>query len=556
MKLHLLIPALLSFNVLVAQSPIENFKSDILFLSSDSLEGRLTGSKGEEISANYIASEFKKYGLTNSGGSDFIQTFTTVGRKFLDKGTVQLKKLNSNGEEESTAPEIWYPMSQSSTLANFTSELYFAGYGIHAPKLNHSDYPDTLAAKGKVFVIKLGFPASNNPHSPIVHYSGVSNKIKTAIGFGAKAIVFIPDNNDSDIPKKEISRNVTATSVPVLFVKMPEIEIKSFTKINCNYNIKTTYATGHNVVGHINNNAKYNVVIGAHHDHLGHGEYGGSRKPDSKEIHNGADDNASGVAMMLQIMREISKKKDLKFNYTFMAFSGEEMGLIGSKHIVKMGGFDSLNTNCMINFDMVGRLKKDKKVLLVNGIGTSTEWEGLIKKAHIDTTAFSLKTTKSGTGASDHTAFYLNGIPVLHLFTGQHYEYHTPADDEHLINYEGMKNILEYTMQLVTSLEGMSKLNYQETKSESDGRISFKVTLGVMPDYVFEGPGLKIDAVSNGKAAHKAGILAGDIVLKMAEVEIANIYDYTKCLSMFNKGQKVVVEVKRNDEIVKIPVVF
>jgi aminopeptidase YwaD len=556
MKVHLLILALISSLSLIGQVPIDNFRSDIEFLSSDSLEGRLTGSVGEKISAEYIASQFEQYGLTHKEGQGFIQTFQTIGRKFIEDGDLSLTKTNEKGEEQVFVPENWYPLSQSSEEVTLDGEFYFAGYGMYVPKLNYSDFPDTLRGRGKTFVIKLGYPKSIDPHSPIMHYSGISNKIKTAKRFGAKAIVFIPSEGHSDVPKRTLNRNIKSMELPILFVDLSEIEFKSYSEIRGSYNIQTEYATGRNVVGYIDNGAAHNIVIGAHHDHLGHGEYGGSRKPDSKEIHNGADDNASGVAMMLQLMRELSHSTSPSFNYVFMAFSGEEMGLIGSKHIVDFAEFDSTNTNCMINFDMVGRLKPDNKTLLINGVGTSAEWDEILAENPIDSTLFKIKTTESGTGASDHTAFYLKGIPVLHFFTGQHYEYHTPEDDAHLINYEGMVSILDYTKRILNIVSGQPKLQYRETKSESDGRVVFKVTLGIMPDYVFEGPGLKIDAVSGDKAADKAGILAGDVVMKMEGVCIQNIYDYTKCLSMFNKGQKITVEIKRDGKLIKLPVVF
>lgn len=309
--------------------------------------------------------------------------------------------------------------------------------------------------------------------------------------------------------------------------------------------------TGNNVIGFINNNAENTVIIGAHYDHLGYGGDGSLYRDSIKAVHNGADDNASGVAVMLDLARKL-KGTYTNNNYLFMAFSGEEMGLLGSNYFVKNPTIDTKKANYMINMDMVGKLKKDS-TLAIYGTGTSPMFKQVLK-AH--NTHFKLIQEESGVGPSDHTSFYLADIPVLHFFTGQHEDYHKPSDDPEKLNYEGMEQISDYIFKLIGDLDDNGKLAFRKTKNESDNAPRFKVGLGVIPDYLFDGKGMRIDGVSEGKPAQKAGLQKGDIVIQLGDSAVIDMMSYMRALSVFDKGDKTKATVIRDTKKVNANIQF
>jgi len=311
----------------------------------------------------------------------------------------------------------------------------------------------------------------------------------------------------------------------------------------------TTTAT--NVVGFMNNNAENTIVIGAHYDHLGMGAEGSLHRGKAKEIHNGADDNASGVAVMLNLIKDL-QGKNTNNNYLFIAFSGEEIGLLGSNYYVKNPTIDTKKVNYMFNMDMVGRLNEERAIAIY-GVGTSPKFSQAIFANNTD---FKITEKESGVGPSDHTSFYLGDMPVLHFFTGQHEDYHRPGDDVEKVNFEGMEDITQFILAIITDLDDDKKLEFRKTKNESENTPDFKVTLGVVPDYLYDGEGMRIDGVSEGKPAQVAGIQKGDIVIKVGEFEIIDMMSYMKSLSKFEKGQKTMVIVDRSGEQVELEVTW
>lgn len=309
--------------------------------------------------------------------------------------------------------------------------------------------------------------------------------------------------------------------------------------------------TGRNVVGFIDNKAENTIVIGAHFDHLGYGGEGSLYRDSIKAIHNGADDNASGTAVMIDLARKL-KGKNTNNNYLFIAFSGEEMGLLGSNYFVKNPTIDTKAVSYMINMDMVGRLKQDS-TLAVYGVGTSPLFKQVLS-AHND--KFKLIQNESGVGPSDHTSFYLADIPVLHFFTGQHEDYHKPGDDSEKLNYAGMEKISSYIFDLITDLDDNGKLAFRKTKNESESTPRFKVGLGVIPDYLYDGKGMRIDGVSEGKPAQKAGLQKGDIVVQLGDSIVTDMMSYMRALSVFEKGDKTKAVVDRNGKQVKAEIEF
>lgn len=309
--------------------------------------------------------------------------------------------------------------------------------------------------------------------------------------------------------------------------------------------------SGKNVVGFIDNKAESTVIIGAHFDHLGYGAEGSLYRGEAA-IHNGADDNASGTAAILQLAR-IMKNKGKDKNYLIIAFSGEENGLWGSNYFSKNATVSLDSVDFMINLDMVGRLN-DEKTLAINGVGTSPVWKEKLEAANTDT--LKLVTSESGVGPSDHTSFYLQDVPVLHFFTGQHEDYHRPTDDADKINYEGLVKVIRYIERLVLSLDKEEKIAFTKTQDSNGDNPRFTVSLGVVPDYLFDGEGMRIDGVSENKPAQKAGMQKGDIVLKLGDSTIVDMMGYMRALSIFKTGDTTQLLYKRGEEVISVEVIF
>lgn len=314
--------------------------------------------------------------------------------------------------------------------------------------------------------------------------------------------------------------------------------------------------TGRNVIGFINNNAQTTIVIGAHYDHLGFGGEGSLYREDDKAVHNGADDNASGVAVMLDLASRLNIDKTLKQNinnnYMFLAFSGEEMGLLGSNYFSKNPTIEAKSINYMINMDMVGRMKADS-TLAVYGTGTSPMFKQTLKS---NNDKFKLIENESGVGPSDHTSFYLIDIPVLHFFTGQHEDYHKPGDDAEKLNYDGMNLISDYIFDVITDLDDNGELAFRKTKNESEETPRFKVGLGVVPDYLYDGKGMRIDGTREDTPAFSAGLLKGDIVIKLGDSTVTDMMSYMRALSVFDNGDEAKISVIRDKETVDTTVKF
>ncbi len=309
--------------------------------------------------------------------------------------------------------------------------------------------------------------------------------------------------------------------------------------------------TGRNIIGFIDNKKEETIVIGAHYDHLGYGSEG-SLSDSKNEIHNGADDNASGVAALLSLAEKL-QDKNLRTNVLFIAFSGEEKGLWGSNFFVKHATIPKENIKYMINMDMVGRLDSLKR-LAVYGIGTSPVFPEILSASN--TYGFMNKYDSSGVGPSDHTSFYLEDIPVLHFFTGQHKDYHRPSDDIEFINFEGLSMVTNYIEDIILALDSKDTIPFTKTKSSNNKGRNFKVTLGVIPDYLFDGEGMRLDGVKEDRPAKIAGIEKGDVIIKMGPYEVKTMMNYMECLGKFEVGQKVKVTVLRDGKEILKEVTF
>lgn len=539
----------------IAQSQLPFFKTQvqkkllghIQFLADDALEGRLTGTPGEALALDYISKRFKAYGVKPAGSNGYSQSFDFIERIEPSENTY----LKINGE-------IWqggndyYPINGSGNGV-VNADVYFAGFGIKAPELHYNNYEGNGDKKGKIFIIELGAPDGNHPHSKYADHIKVDKKISTAIEEGAAAVIFINKGDSTDDLSSDLSSKVSPYSIPVVFAKR-DLDYLDVEDITLQVEILKINATGHNVVGFIDNKAPTTVVIGAHYDHLGYGDPDHSLYRGEPAIHNGADDNASGVSLMLELAAMLKKSKYKNNNYLFIAFSGEELGLYGSSYFTKSDLFGKYQINYMLNMDMVGRLDSTEKTVIINGVGTSPVFK-MLDSIHVGD--MKIKTTESGIGPSDHTSFYLKDLPVLHFFSGTHNDYHKPSDDWQKINIAGMSYIGEYMFELVGKLNTRGKIAFTKTKEENSGKVSaFKVTMGVVPDYTWSGEGMRIDGVSDNKPAAAAGLKSGDIILQIADEKVKDIYAYMAALGKFKKGDTVNVIIKRGEELKELVVTF
>lgn len=336
-------------------------------------------------------------------------------------------------------------------------------------------------------------------------------------------------------------------------------ELQSFeysVKLNPHQDNSSVIGKGTNVIGYLDNKAPKTIIIGAHYDHLGLNEHHSSTLVNSDGmIHNGADDNASGVTAVMELARLFTQNKTKEnVNYVFAFFSAEEDGLIGSKKFAEDIKTKYPNVITMINMDMVGRLNQDK-VLNVGGIGSSHVFKEIIEK--YKPAGYNLALDESGTGPSDHTSFYLKDIPVLFFFTGTHEDYHKPSDDTEKINFDGLKSITNYVFGVANELSNKTEIPFTKTKTTATKSVpKYKVTLGIMPNYADTKDGLHIDGVTDGRPAAIAGILAGDILTRIGDCKITEVYSYMDCLAKLNAGDEKEVTIIRNGETKVLKVKF
>lgn len=286
------------------------------------------------------------------------------------------------------------------------------------------------------------------------------------------------------------------------------------------------------------------IIVGAHYDHLGYGEFGSLYRGEKQRIHNGADDNASGTAGLIELAEYLSKNRP-ETDVLFLAFSGEEMGLLGSAHYVDEPTVDLDNAIAMINMDMIGRMDDNK--LMIFGIGTSANWESILTEANTD--SLNLDLVKDGTGASDHTSFYYKNIPVLHYFTDTHSDYHRPSDDVEYINNDGIALAISHLSRVIGHLDTIDKEQFAFIEAPGEQRQSMRLegpTLGVLPDYGYDGKGMKITGTNPGQPAANAGLESGDVIIGLGGVELEDIYGYMGALNMLEKGQLTTITILRD----------
>ena len=577
---------------------IERVGGDIQYLASDELEGRGPGTKGLQIAAEFIRDEFKQAGLT-SGTADgsYMQPFE------IDMDTKAVKekcRVTLNGpdgkEHVLELGKEFQPIAYGGN-GKRKAEIVFAGYGIAAPKMKYDDY-EGADVEGKILLIIRREPQQDDAKSAfdgkkVTTHSYIRTKLQAAKKAKAAAVLFVNDpltttRNKKDelvavsgfgtggmgVPFAQLKQSTvnallasspltTADGTKLDNVAAIESHIdKAFAPMTqplegWSADIELTFekikSTVANVVGVIEGEgplADETIVIGAHYDHLGFGPFG-SRRPNPRKLHPGADDNATGTAAIIELARRIGGRTERPpRRLVFVGFSAEERGLIGSNYYVKHPLYPLEKTVAMFNFDMIGQMKEDR--LIVNGVPSAQELDALVDTANAER---ELEIRKGNVAASgDHYGFYQKGIPAVHFFTGITKQYHTPDDTFETINVEGVVRTIDYVERLLDSVAAMpQRLKFVKAKTTRSARGGMAY-LGVTPDYAGGGDGLKIDEVANESPAKKAGLLAGDVIVQFGDIPVADIQGLADGLRSNKAGDKVQVIVKRGDKKVTVTV--
>jgi len=548
-------------------------KDHVKYLSSDSLKGRMTGSRGDSLAAVYIRRQLEKAGLVPLTGDGF-QKFSVTDKVVAGERNF----LSFEGRDFSPSDDFMpFGFSGNSSLE---APVVFAGYGfvINNDSLKWNDYGN-YDVKGKWVLVLRGDPEPEKSVSGFIPFNSDRDKAMTAKDMGAKGVLLVSGPaGDAEDTFDGLAQGEYSVEIPVLRIKrsIADLILKktnntveglekkiNTTKETTSFDTKTTVKAGSEVIrqasmtrnvimvlpGEDDSLKNEYVIIGGHFDHLGMGG-SSSRVRDTIAVHPGADDNASGISSMIELAERFSLTRGShKRSLVFAAFSGEEEGLLGSKYFADNPLMDLSGVNAMINLDMVGRLR-DSSALQVGGVGTA---EGLRDKVRslADTNIIRLSFSDEGYGPSDHSSFYGKNIPVLFFSTGAHLDYHTPEDTWDKINYDGMKEVSDLIFRIAGDIANTSgRLKFREAgpKIEINRAIRRRgVTLGIMPDFAGNVKnGLRADFVTPGKPAALGGMKKGDIITSINGKTINNIQDYMFRMGQLKHGETISVEVLRN----------
>lgn len=516
---------------------IENLKTEITFLASDKLEGRRTGTEGEKLAYEYLSGQFENAGLAPKGDNNsYIQPFK------IDEGKEILPATHFIVNDTSLKTgEDYFP-------------LVFSGNGTAK-----GDVSPAFKEKGSPWFWDIKETLEENKNNPHFEISeAIREKAIDITKKGASALIIYNSGSIDDELHFDAKSKIGVIKIPVIYLSKPiAAKYLSDNAANLTVDLQTALGekstTGHNVIGYLDNGAAHTIIIGAHYDHLGYGEDHNSTDPGVHEIHNGADDNASGTAAVIELAKLVKDSRLNKNNYLFICFSGEELGLLGSKYFTENPTIPLDAVNYMINMDMIGRLDDATKSIIIGGYGTSPEWSKILPEK---TKSLTIKFDSTGIGPSDHTSFYLKDIPVLFFFTGMEKDYHKATDDVDKINFVGEYRVIQYIQNILKETNNDQKIAFLKTREPKMETAHFSVTLGFMPDYSFSGKGVRIDAVIEGKTAEKVGMKAGDVITQLGDYPINDIYGYMEALGKFKKGDSTKAAVKRGNESLNFDVVF
>lgn len=567
--------------LLAILSDYEEIKSHINTLTSKKMQGRKAGTDGEKYAAHYISTKFRQYGLLPTFGDTFYQDFEFISG--VQAGTNNnLKIIYDEGgkftEKSLTYEKDFLPLAISKS-AKVKGSLVFVGYGITAPELNYDDYSG-LDTENKIAIILTHYPKEKDEKNPFknlhnINYGDVQYKIYNANNHKAAAVILINDfanhqqQEDELIQLKEFTLYGSA-SIPAIHLKrkgiipflekinfniaeaekkieedmQPQSKILSDLEAEISVDLIKKKSIATNVSGIIKGKSNNYILIGAHYDHLGGIE---SKTNNELDYYPGADDNASGVAGLVYLANKFAKDGNYDSSIIFTAFSAEEIGVQGSNYFINSGTIPTASIKAMINMDMIGRLKDS---LIIGGSETAEEFKTLINRLHNNN--LRIKYSADGYGPSDHSVFYNKNIPVLFFFTGAHIDHHTTNDIADKINIEGIMKVADLIYTIVNNIEKDDvKLTFhrvKESKPLDMTRRGIKTYLGTIPDFAYDGEGVKISGVREGSPASAAGLKEGDIIIRLGDKKISNLNDYTFALRSYNPGDNVKIIFIRESE--------
>ncbi len=549
-------------------------KEHVRYLASDELEGRGAGTEGSRLAREYIASLFAEWGLRPMGeNGSYFQPFSFPGRLRLGEGNFLELTLPDRQRRIFVPERDFLPLALSAS-GEVEGEIVFVGYGISAPEKNYDDYAN-IDVRGKIALALRGMPANDTAFAQEATFP---TKLRVAREKGAKALILVsgplspfedepvpfwnePAMRDGGILGVTVKR---AFAESLFYLEAVQRQIDETRKpfsfaidnvyVRLRVNLQRERLEDANVIGLIEGSdpqlKNEFVVIGAHYDHVGTSIRGGE-----KQIFNGADDNASGTAGLLELAQYFAANRErIKRSLIFIAFGAEERGLIGSRHFVDNPTVPLDRIVAMVNMDMIGRLRNN--ALFVLGVASSPIWKDLITDVNSQFN-FVLRDSPGMFGASDHFSFYNKGIPVLFFFTGMHENYHRPSDDWDTLNYEGMEKLVQMIAVVVERIANMpERPQFQRAPQPAERPAApVRVSTGIVPDYSWEGEGVKLMGIRPGSPAEKAGLKAGDIIVEVAGKQIRNLYDYMDALNSVEPNKPVNFVVLRDGQKITVTVV-
>ncbi|MGD0165134.1 MAG: M28 family peptidase [Candidatus Sulfotelmatobacter sp.] len=571
----------------IGQADPTRYLDDIKALSAPAMEGRGAGTKGLARAEALIVKRYKELKIPPSGSQGYLQPFTLITGARL-KSDNRLVVTNGGIRTDLKTNQDFVPFSFSSS-EQAVGSVVFAGYGVTADEYQYDDYAN-LDVKDKIVVVLRYEPttfAAKSGNQGLTHHSQTITKAINARNHGARAVVIV--NGKLGDGEEDLLTRFGSVSGPenigIVFVQVKNTvaegwlqaagkslrdvqdQINATTKpasfalpdtlhLSLNVDIETTRATVSNVLAYLPGQTDEYVIVGAHYDHLGRGNFDSLAPSQIGQIHPGADDNASGTAGVLELARLLAPQRgQLKRGILFMDFAGEELGLLGSAEWVKEPTRPLEKAVAMINMDMIGRIKDDK--VYIGGVGTGSTFKPILEQAQKEQaqkdSAFKIEYSAGGYSSSDHTSFVSKKIPVLFFFSGLHSDYHKPSDTWEKINAPSAARLLDMignvTLQLASAAQPPAFQTVVEDKPPSggDGR-GYGPYFGSIPDFGETPNGVKFADVKPGSPAAKAGLKPGDVLIQFGDKPIKNLYDFTDALRRSKIGDVVEVKVLREGQ--------
>jgi hypothetical protein len=575
----------------IGPADAQRYLSDIKILTQDKMEGRGDGTKGLTRAEHFLEARYKSLGLEAAGSNGYLQPFTvTTGAKL--KGKNHLSFFNAGGKSEVKLNQDYVPFSFSES-GSVSAPLVFAGYGVTADEFGYDDYAG-IDAKGKIVVVLRYEPsgfATKGGNQGLTHHSQLITKAINARNHGARGLILVngklgdgeedlltrfgsvtgPENvgilfaqvkneiaanwfQTAGKSLKDVQEQINAGSKPASFVFPDSV------RADLDVGIETTHATVNNVIAYLPGKSDEYIILGAHYDHLGRGNFDSLAPSQIGQIHPGADDNASGTAGLLELARLLAALKgQLPRGILFESFAGEELGLLGSAAWVKDPTKPIEKAVAMLNMDMIGRIKDDK--VFVGGVGTGSTFPKVLEQAE-DDSHLKFEYSQSGTTSSDHTSFVAKKIPVLFFFSGLHADYHKPSDTWEKINPEAAARLLNVVATVTLAIDSAPErplfISVADANPHAGGVPSggsgYGPYFGSIPDFGQTENGVKFSDIKPGSPAAKAGLKAGDILIQFGDKPIKNLYDFTDALRRSKIGEVVPVTVLRDGKELKAEV--